>query len=734
MNNYENKAFVPKERARDLLSRMTIAEKAGQLNQRLYGFACFRREQDGFTLTEEFYSEVKKWSGLGFLYGLYRADPWSGKTKETGICAKDAPKVYNMVQRAVMEASRFHIPAFMSSECPHGHQALDGYLLPVALCMSASFSPKLVEKAFSVCAKQLKSMGVQFALVSLLDILRDPRWGRSEECLGEDPFLAARLAEAAVQGFSAEKVMVVAKHLCAQGQTTGGINASPAAIGQRELREIHLPAVKAAAAAGAKGFMAAYNEIDGVPCHANAWLLREYLREELGFDGIVMADGTALDRLDQLTGSGAGSAALGLSAGVDVSLWDQAYSNLPEAVEAGLVPEALLDEAVMRVLTMKFETGLFDNPFLEESASGFVPDVEAYPESLNLARESIVLLENRNEVLPISREKVKKIALIGPAADDLYQLLGDYSPPIEYGVTLLQGLQAKASAEMEIQYLPYTQDQDISVFEKLAEESDLVILALGGSSSRFQGAEFDINGAAIGGGVTMDSGEGVDAAALTLPGNQNQLAQALMNGKTPVVAVVIGGRPYAVSEIADRADALLYSFFPGPYGGQAIAEILFGEVSPSGRLPASLPYSAAALPCYYNYKQGYPANHYHNVPKSARYTFGQGLSYTRFDFQHVTALPDGKAVSLEVENTGKTPGAAVPMLFVRWMQGETIGRVEELRAFEKVWLAPGERKTLSLTPVLSRLSLQLKETEGKAPFELILKEGGSEIWNTTILQ
>lgn len=727
MKGYENKALPAIERARDLRSRMNIAEKAGQLNQRLYGFSSFVRQKDAYALTEEFMDELERWGGLGFLYGLYRADPWSARTDETGIRSEDVPRVYNMVQKTVMEASRFHIPVFMSSECPHGHQALDGYLLPVALSMAASFAPDLVEKGFAVCAEQMKSMGVHFALVSMLDVLRDPRWGRSEECFGEDPFLAAKMAEAAVKGFTPHGIMVVAKHLCAQGETTGGINASPASIGKRELLEIHLPAAEAACRAGAKGFMAAYNEIDGIPCHANPWLLRDYLRGQLGFEGIVMADGTALDRLDSLTGSGEASAAIGLAAGVDVSLWDKAYTCIPKAIEKGLLSEDLLDEAVLRVLTMKFEIGLFDRPFIGENCKVFVPTIKTHPESLTLARESVVLLENREKMLPLAKEKYKTIAVIGPAAEDVYQLAGDYTPPIKGGTTLLQGMREMAPAGVKILSLPYSDGADFAPYLALVGECDAVVLALGGSSSRFQGAAFDINGAAIGGSAKMDSGEGVDAAGLELPGNQMALAAEMFATGKPVAAVVIGGRPYAIPEIAEGADALLYSFFPGPFGGRAIAEVLFGICTPAGRLPASLPYSAAALPCYYNHKQGYPANQYHNAPKSALYTFGDGLSYTNFSFSGIVAAADGNTVELTVENTGSTAGAAVPMLFIRWQQGETIPRSEELRAFQKLWLKPGERKRIMLRPDLTRLDLRQRKMQGKAPFTMLLKEGGKEI-------
>ena len=254
MYPYQNPALDPEERAEDLLGRMTLREKIGQLNQRLYGFSSFERQGEELTLTEEFRDEVARYSGLGALYGLHRADPWSGKNFDTGLDGKLSPKASNLVQKYVLDHSRLGIPALLSSECPHGHQALDGYLLPVNLAVGCSFAPELLKAAAEVCGKQLKEMGIDLALVSALDVLRDPRWGRSEECFGEDPYLASRMAEAVVTGIQSQGVEVTAKHLCGQGETTGGVNASAARIGQRELREIHLPPVKACVEAGVTSF------------------------------------------------------------------------------------------------------------------------------------------------------------------------------------------------------------------------------------------------------------------------------------------------------------------------------------------------------------------------------------------------------------------------------------------------------------------------------------------------
>ena len=482
-----------RKRAEALLAQMTATEKVGQLNQHLYGFRIYHVEDGKIVFSQELKDEVEKWGGIGTIYGLYRADPWSEKNYETGLAGGLSVQAYNQLQKYVIEHSRLGIPFLLSSECPHGHQALDGYLLPVNLAVGASFDPALYERAGQVCGRQLKQMGVDFALVSALDILRDPRWGRSEECYGEDPYLSAELARAIVTGIQKEGVAVVAKHFCAQGETTGGVNASAARIGERELWEIHLQAAKACCEAGVKGIMAAYNEIDGKFCHANRHLLQDILREQLGFDGVVMADDhrIAIDQLDIMTGDNIRSAALALKAGVDISLWDEGYTKLEEALKQGFITEKELDQAVLRVLTLKFERGLMDKPYIDENGNRTASYSEAgsvsfsgraYQESEELARESVVLLKNEN-ILPIRGNE--KIALIGPNADDIYRQIGDYSPPMDRAgyETLKSGMEKEFGEDRVRCYNGY----EVGTAVSLAENADIIVLAFGGSSSRFKG-------------------------------------------------------------------------------------------------------------------------------------------------------------------------------------------------------------------------------------------------------
>lgn len=751
--DYKDTAKSPKQRAKSLLALMTLEEKVGQLNQRLYGFQCYKVKDEGIILSEEFKQEVRRWKGLGVLYGLYRADPWSAKDYKNGLYGGKAIKAYNYVQRYVIEHSRFGIPMLLSSECPHGHQALDGYLLPVNLCAGAAFNPSLLEKAAGICGRQLKEMGVDLALVSMLDVLRDPRWGRSEECYSEDPVLCAKMAKAAVTGMQRENVSVVAKHFAAQGEGTGGINASAARIGERELREIHLPPMQACCEAKVKGVMAAYNEIDGVFCHANSYLLRDILRKEMGFDGIVMADGVAIDQLNSMTGDNKASGALALQSGVDVGLWDKSFSMLEEAVQEGLVSEAVIDEAVLRVLTLKFERGLFEHPYLEEKEVKTYSYKE-YPEALELARESVILLKNEENILPLNT--VKKVAVIGPNANHIYNQLGDYTPMLKEGVgtTVLQGIQELIQKNTEDGMIFYAEGCDVlsgteemkEEAVKAAKESEAVVLVLGGSSSRFGKVVFDTNGAAVAkNGVTMDCGEGVDCADLNLPFAQRELAKAIFATGKPVITVIISGRPMVLTEIEEQSKALLQSFYPGVMGGQAIAEVIFGKICPSGHLPVSLPRHTGQVPVYYNYKSSYQAWNYYDTEKKPLHSFGEGLSYTKFECKNIYLDKEkwtleelkNKTISLhfEVGNIGEYDSSVVLCLYIHDKQASTIRRVRELKAFCKIALKKGEWKKESLELTKEDLSIwntEMKQAVEPGEIELYLQEGGKDIWKKTI--
>ncbi len=698
-------------RVDELLAKMTLTEKVGQLNQKMLGWNAYRREGDRIELTEAFHSEVAKYGGMGALYGLFRADPWSAVTFSTGLGAKESAKVANQIQRYVRENTRLGIPVLLSEECPHGHMAIDGTLLPTNVGIGSTWNPDLYRKATELVAKEVRSRGAHLGLISTLDMARDPRWGRTEECFSEDPYLAAHLAEAAIEGLqghgrahigSQDGIAAVAKHFAGQGGGEGGRNAAPVAIGERELHEIHLPAAHAAIKAGAMSVMAAYNEIDGVLCHANPKLLTKLLRDKWGFDGFVMSDGVALDRLVSLAGSKAKAGRMALHAGVDLSLWDNVFPDLEQAVASGVVPINLVDQAVRRVLRAKFELGLFEEPFVDEDrwqvAVGFE---EIQHTSLQLARESLVLLENPQGLLPLAM--TGSIAVIGPNADSLYSQLGDYTPPQrpDTGHTVRKGVFDVAGSSVRVGYAHGcgVMDPSRAGFEQAiltAKQADVVILVLGGSSERDFGVQFDSNGAAIldERKREMDCGEGIDVSNIELPGVQLELARELKALGKPIIGVLIQGRPYALGDLPELCDALICAWYPGPFGGIAIAEAIFGKLNPSGRLPVSIARSSGQLPVFYNRKEGSGDLPYLDLAKGTRYPFGYGLGFSKIVYSQlrIAGTPDKHTfhVSATIENVGLFAGFEVVQLYISREQGSVTPRRRELKGLKKVWIEPGQ--------------------------------------------
>lgn len=719
MGNRES-SFLPAERrAQELLGKMTLKEKIGQLNQRMFGWNAYEKTEEGFELTDAFKEEVAQGDGVGALYGLFRADPWSRVNYANGITKEDRAKVANSLQKYVIENTRLGIPLLLSEECPHGHMALDGTMLPTNLAVGATFNPGLYEEAYTWVAKEIRTGGAHLGLVSALDVVRDPRWGRTEECYGEDPFLSSQMAAAVTRGLQGQnpsdlkshsRVVAVLKHFCAQGASFGGRNGKAAAIGDRELREIHLPPMEAAIKAGAMGCMAAYNEIDGVYCHSSRRLLTEILREEWGFEGLVMSDGCAVDNLISICGGEDKAVAAALNAGVDLNLWSRAYLYAGRAVEKGFLSEAVLDEAVKRILTVKFHLGLFDNPYTEEAVSQEIYK-EAQKAGEALAEEGVVLLKNSGGLLPLSGT-LTKIAVIGPNGDNIYNQLGDYTPiqREHTGTTVVQGIKELASPQTQVLYakgcgIRNPSREGFPEALAAAAASDVVVLALGGSSARSFDVTFDKNGAALltDSAFEMDCGEGMDAADLELGGVQLELAKEIVKLGKPVIAVLIQGRPHAITWLSEKCDAILLGWYPGKEGGKALARILFGAVNPSGKLSVSIPRSSAQLPVYYNHKESSP---YLDVSDTPLYPFGYGLSYTSFEYgpavldkTHIEAglVEKGEVVSLSVTvtNTGSLRGKEAVQLYVTGKESGIGRRVKELKAFEKVELAPGESRRIA---------------------------------------
>ncbi|MDV9176593.1 glycoside hydrolase family 3 C-terminal domain-containing protein, partial [Streptomyces sp. W16] len=523
--------------------------------------------------------------------------------------------------------------------------------------------------------------------------------GRTEECFGEDPHLAARLTEALVRGmqgdtaagFAPDKAPVVLKHFAGQGATVGGRNSAESELGLRELHDIHLPAARAGVRAGAAAVMSAYNEVDGLPCSGNRALLHQLLREDWGFEGLVMADGLAVDRLARITGDKVSAGALALNAGVDLSLWDEGFTHLEEAVERGLVNEATVDAAVARVLRLKFRLGLFERPY---GTSEFPSAAQGRELSMALARAAVTLLHNDGDVLPIP-PTVSRIAVIGPQSATHAHQLGDYTAPQRSGVSILEGLRRLAPPGTDIRHAPgcaLTGDDLSGIPEAVAAAavSDLAVLVLGGSSARTPDTDFDANGAARNAVSEMTCGEGADLAGLSLGRAQHALLDAVTATGTPTAVVLIQGRPHIVPE---RAGALLTAWYPGPWGGEAIAGVLLGRAEPAGRLPVSVPRSVAQLPVYYNHKD-IEYGGYVDTDAEPLYSFGHGLSYTSFAFG--TPRVSGDAVAVEVTNTGKRYGRSVVQLYIRRLVAPVWPRTLELHAFQGVELGPGERRRVEI--------------------------------------
>lgn len=695
-----------------LIENMTLKEKVGQLNQKMYGWNVFKKTKNGYELTKEFKEHIAWGGGVGAIYGVLRADAWSGMSFYNGVAKEDSRLVMDMIRDYVEENTRLKIPVMFSEECPHGHQALEGEMYPCSIGLGSTWNTDLVEKISEEISEELSIKGANLALVSCLDVLRDPRWGRAEECFSEDPYLSSKYTESIVEGYQKDNfkngVSPVLKHLCAQGTPVGGHNSGAANIGERELREIFLPPVEAGVRSGAIGVMAAYNEIDGIPCHGNKKLLTDILRDEYGYRGMVMADGCALDRLLLMTGNKELAAKLAIESGVDLSLWDDVYTCLETAVKNGVINEKEINIAVERVLSVKKQLGLFNERKKE--------DRKLRPSRYNkqAALESIVMLKN-NGILPL--KQVTSIGVIGPNAHDKANQLGDYAShqkPDDI-ITVLEGVQNVVGDKVSVQYVKGCgiRDKSKKDFQKaieVAENSEVVILVLGGSSARNFKMEFDSNGAVITSydKYEMNCGENVDLANLNLDGVQGELLRKIKSTGVKVITVLIQGRPHSIEDIKEYSDAIICAWYPGKFGGEAVAETIFGINNPSGKLAISYPRSSMQLPCYYNRKDNGAKVDYSDMPGSAAYPFGFGLSYSKFVYNNLNVsikdikkekLQKGEKVyvSVDVINDSEFDGYEVVQMYIKDIESTITQRVCELKGFEKVFIKSGETKKVTLS-------------------------------------
>lgn len=697
--------------AKELLGKMTPKEKVAQLSQTVAGYRCYSRDGEKIHFNREFTDFIKHYGSMGAISNILRACAWTKKDWGTGIEPHQRVSAANQLQRYVLENSRLAIPVLIEVEATHGVQALGSEMFPTNIGMGCMFNPELYQAVMASIGREIWLSGNHVAFVTMFDLARDPRWGRCEEFFSEDPYLAAQYARYGVTGLKSEHILACCKHYCATGDCFGGMNTAEVNIGPRELHEVHLAPVVAAVESGADVIMTAYNAVDGIPCHANYYLLNDVLRKEIGFDGIILSDGWGVERMIRQMGYDMvrGSAAA-LAAGIDLSLADNgAFLNLIEAVKKGIVSEELLDAAVLRVLTKKYQLGLFDHPFIEENGQ-----LECYLQngvqkqlSYEAAAESAVLLKNEG-ALPLMTNI--KVALIGTHADDLYYQLGDYTSLRKPG----EGKTIREVFEETFAEVAYTKGWDFRGDEydfehaiKIAQSSDVIVVTLGGSTARaLTEVEYDPNtGAAISAEGFLDCGEGCDLAMITLPGNQLLLYEQLKKLGKPMIAVLIQGRPYEITRVCELSDAVMSAWYPGQQGAQAIADVLTGKVNPSGKLSVSIPYSAACLPAYYNrvgdteskFNDECCSNTYADCKRRILFPFGYGLSYSEFVYDNIKAEKIANnefEISVTVENISDIAGKEVVQLYIHGSGNSVKRRVRELKGFQKVFLKPHEKKNV----------------------------------------
>lgn len=707
-------AAVPIEyRVKDLLGRMTIEEKVGQLCCPL-GWEMYTKTGKNEVTVSELYKKKMAEAPVGSFWAVLRADPWTQKTLETGLSPELSAKALNALQKYAVEETRLGIPVLFAEECPHGHMAIGTTVFPTALSAASTWNEGLMLKMGEAIALEARLQGANIGYGPVLDIAREPRWSRMEETFGEDPVLTTIMGVAMMKGMQGKvqndgkHLYATLKHFAAYGVPESGHNGSRANCGMRQLLSEYLPPFRKAVEEGAGTLMTSYNAIDGVPCTANKELLTDVLRNQWGFKGFVYSD---LISIEGIVGMRAAkdnkeAAVKALKAGLDMDLGGNAFGkNLKKAYEEGLITMADLDRAVGNVLRLKFQMGLFENPYVSpELAKKLVHSKEHKELARQVAREGVVLLKNEG-VLPLSKY-IGHLAVIGPNADEMYNQLGDYTAPQvrEEVATVLDGIRAAVSESTRVTYVKGcavrdTTATDIPAAVAAAQKADAVVLVVGGSSARDFKTKYISTGAAT---VSedaktlpdMDCGEGFDRSSLRLLGDQEKLISAVASTGKPLVVVYIQGRTMNMNLAAEKAQALLTAWYPGEQGGMGIADILFGDYSPAGRLPVSVPRSEGQLPVFYS--QGTQRD-YVESKGTPLYAFGYGLSYTRFTYsglelQKGTEMETLQTVACTVTNTGNRDGEEVVQLYI----GDKVASVSQppllLKAFQRIFLKKGESR------------------------------------------
>lgn len=715
---YKNPDAPVEQRVADLLSRMTIDEKIAQVVTIWADKTSVLNEDFGFDVSK---ARVRLPHGIGqYARPNDTAGPVSPRELPwRGI--EDTVELVNAVQNFAVNETRLGIPVLFHEEGLHGYQAVGATSFPQAIAMASTWDPDLVREINSITAREIRARGAHMVLSPVVDVARDPRWGRIEETFGEDPYLVSEMGVAAVEGLQGElvdgrlqdhKVFATLKHMTGHGQPESGTNVGPAQISERVLREVFFPPFEAVVErTDILAVMASYNEIDGVPSHANRWLLQDVLRGEWGFEGAVVSDYNGIEQLADLhhvARDHADAALLALQAGVDVDLPDGlSFSTLADALAEGRLTETELDRAVARHLEIKFRAGLFEYPYASvEEAERITNSAEARRLARVAARRSIVLLRN-NGVLPlVLGEDKPTIAVIGPNAA-VARLGGYYGIPPET-VSLLEGVRARAGSRAYVTYAegvvitegddwwadevvlanPAENQRRIDEAIEVARDADTIVLAIGDTEQTSREGWSDTH---LG-----------DRSSLQLVGEQQELFNALRALGKPMVVVLINGRPLATTRIAYEADALLEAWYPGEQGGNALADVLFGDYSPGGKLPVTIPRSVGQLPVVYNHKPSARRGYLFDTTEPL-FPFGYGLSYTRFELGvprlSARTIDPGDTVDVKVSvrNVGPVKGDETVQLYVRDKVSSVTRPVRELRAFERITLAPGEAREVTFT-------------------------------------
>lgn len=738
---YKNPALPPARRVKDLLSRMTLEEKAAQM-------MCVWQKKsetlvngDGNFDLKKAKAAFKKGHGLGQVGRP--SDAGKGKN------AREMAELTNAIQKFFLQNSRLGIPVMFHEECLHGQAGIGSTSFPQPIGLGATFNPGLIESLYAMTAEEARVRGTHQALTPVVDVARDPRWGRVEETFGEDPYLVTQLGIASVRGFQGDasfrdkkRIIATLKHFAAHGQPESGINCAPANVSMRLLRETFLyPFKKTIQKSGAISVMASYNEIDGVPAHASEWLLRDVLRKEWGFKGFVVSDYYAIWELGYrpdthghcVARDKKESCALAVRAGVNIEFPEpDCYLHLVELVHKGVLKESQLNELVAPMLFWKFKMGLFDDPYVNpDEAARMVGSEKNRKLALQAARETITLLKNANNLAPLNPSKIKSIAVIGPNADR--ELLGGYSGRPKFYTSLLEGIRSKVGDRVQVPYCegckitvggswnqdlvtpshPEEDRKQIQEAVKVAQQADVVVLAIGGNEQTSREA--------------WSLKHMGDRTRLDLTGRQQELVTAMLSTGKPVIVFLFNGSPLSIQYLNENVPVIFECWYLGQECGHAVADVLFGDFNPGGKLPITIPRSAGHLPAFYNYKPSARRGYLFD-DVSPLYPFGFGLSYTTFAFKNPRLAKnkirrnESTRLLVDVKNTGKRAGAEVVQMYVRDCVSSVTRPVKELKGFQKISLRPGEAQTVALdiTPEsLAFYDIHMKYVVEPGEFEIM---------------